>query len=173
MWQRLFDMWQSMVVMTRVRLIGRLLGDALSPSSAASGRTFDSSVHLSADPCVDLSVGLVCVGGAYRVPQVPVPKTFQGQGLVEAPGGLLQLCILRGGQLWWPGGQQVGVWIWLYGRQRRIMGIRLALLHGEEGATGFSAGDFDPPLVTWMTAAGGRGSRGLLGGEAVVEQLLV
>lgn len=172
-WQRLFGMRQSVVMMTRIRLIGRLLGDAVSSSSAASSRTFNSSVHLRADPCADLSVGLVCVGGAYCVPQVPVSKTFQGEGLVEAPGRLLQLCILGGGQLWWAGGQQVGVWVWLDGRQRRIMGICLALLHGKKGATGLGASDFDSSLVSRVTAAGGRGSGGQLGGGPIVEQLLV
>ncbi len=63
--------------MTHVRLIGRLLGRTMIPRSVASSRTFTTSVHLRADPCVDLSIGLLLVGGAYRVPQVPVPKTCQ------------------------------------------------------------------------------------------------
>lgn len=99
--------------------------------------------------------------------------TFQRKSLVEAPGGLLQLGILGGGQLWWSGGQKVGVGVWLDGRQRRIMGISLALLHWEEGAAGFGAGHFDSPLVAQMTAVGGWGSRRLLGGVAIVEQLVV
>lgn len=81
---------------------------------------------------------------------------------MQAPCGLLQLCVLGGGQVWWTGGQQVGVGVRLDGGQRRIVGIGLALLHWEEGAAGFGTGHFDPPLVTWVTAAGGRGSQGLL-----------
>lgn len=99
--------------------------------------------------------------------------TFKGEGLVEAPGGLLQLCVLVGGQLWGSGGQQVGVGIWLDGGQRRIMGISLALLYWQEGATGFGTGHFDSPLVARVGAASGWGSQGRLGGESVVEQLLV
>lgn len=151
MWQRLFVMRRN-VMMIRLRLIGRLLDATVSPPSALqspspSGLTFDRSVHLCTDPRVDRSIGLVLVGGAYCVPQVPVPQTFQGEGLVEAPGGLLQLCVLGGGQLWWSRGQQMGVWVWLDGRQRRIMGISLALLHWEEGAAGLGAGHFDSSLV--------------------------
>lgn len=99
--------------------------------------------------------------------------TFQGEGLVEAPVGLLQLSVLGRGQLWWPGGQQVGVGVWLDGRQRGNLGISLALRHREEGAAGLCAGHFDSPLVARLAAVRGRGSRGLLGGEAVVEQLVV
>lgn len=82
------------VTMICVRLIGRLLDDTMSPpsalqSSTASGLTFDSIVNLGVYPCVDLSIGLVLVGGAYRVPQVPVPQTCQAQTskikLQEAP----------------------------------------------------------------------------------------
>lgn len=177
MWQRLLVMRQS-VTMIRLRLIGRLLDDTVGPAStlqsaAPTGLTFDPLAHLSTDPRVDLSVGLVLVGGAYRVPQVPVPQTFQGEGLVEAPGGLLQLCILVGGQLWGSGGQQMRVGIWLDGRKRRIVGISLALLYWEEGAAGFGAGHFDSPLVARVTPAGGWGSQGRLGGVTVVEQLVV
>lgn len=128
MWQRrLFVMWRG--VMTRLRLIGRLLDDAVSrapalQSSSSAGLTFDPSVDLG----VDLSVGLVLVGGAYRVSQIPVPQTFQGQRLVQAPRGLLQLGVLGGGQLLGPGGQEVGVGVGLDGGgQRRIMGIGVAL----------------------------------------------
>lgn len=64
------------------------------------------------------------------------------------------------------------VGVWLDGRQRRIMGISLALLHWEEGPTRFGAGHFDSPLVAWVTPAGGRGSCGLLGGVAI-EKLVV
>lgn len=99
--------------------------------------------------------------------------TFQGEGLVEAPGGLLQLCVLGEGQLWWAWGQQVRVGVWLDGTQRRIVGISLVLLHREEGATRFGAGHLDSPLVTCGATAGGRGSCGLLGGVAIVEQLVV
>lgn len=99
--------------------------------------------------------------------------TFQGEGLVEAPGGVLQLSILGGGRLWRSGRQQVGVRVRLDGGQRRIMGIGLARLHREEGAAGFGAGHFDSPLVARGAAVGGRGSLRLLGGEAVVEQLVV
>lgn len=53
------------------------------------------------------------------------------------------------------------------------MGISLTLLHWEEGAAGFGTGHFDSPLVTQVTAVCGRGSRGLLGGVAVAEQLVV
>lgn len=99
--------------------------------------------------------------------------TFQGKSLVEAPGGLLQLRILVRGQLWWSGGQQVWVGVRLDGGRRRIMGIGLALLHGEEGATGFGAGYFDPLLVTVGTMVGGQSSGELLGGVAIVERLML
>lgn len=92
---------------------------------------------------------------------------------MEAPGGLLQLCVLAGGQLWGSRGQQVRVGVRLDGGPKGVMAIGLALLHWEEGAAGFGAGHFDPALVTRVTAAGGRGSRGLLGGVAVVKQLVV
>lgn len=109
MWQRLFVMWLH-AMMTRLRLIGRRLDDTVSPppalkSSSPCGLTFYHPVHLRVDPCVDLSVGLVLMGGACCVSQVPIPQTFQCQRLVEAPGGLLQLGFLGGGQLWWSGGQ--------------------------------------------------------------------
>lgn len=42
-------------------------------SSDPSALTFDPAVHLGVDPSVDLSIGLVLVGGAHCVPQVPVP----------------------------------------------------------------------------------------------------
>jgi len=80
--------------------------------------------------------------------------TFQGEGLVEGPGCVLQLSVLGGGQ-------QVGVGVWLNGRRRG-----LALLHREEGPAGLGAGD--SPLV----AVGGRGSE-RLGGGAVEEQLML
>ncbi|TNN58531.1 hypothetical protein EYF80_031253 [Liparis tanakae] len=131
-------------------------------SSSLSGLTFDPPIDLSVDPHIDLSIGLVWVGGAVGVPQ--------GEGLVEAPGGVLQLSVLgggqlrrAGGQLWGAGGQQVGVWVWLNGRRRG-----LALLHREEGPAGLGAGDFDSPLVT----VGWRGSE-RLGGGAVEEQLVL
>lgn len=164
--------------MTRLRLVGRLVDDTVSSpsalqSSAPSSLTFDSTVHLCVDPCVDLPIRLILVGGACRVSQVPVPQTFQGEGLVEAPGGLLQLCLVGGRQLWWAGGQQVGVGVRLDGRERRIVGIGLALLHWEEGAAGFGAGHFDSVLVSLVSTVVGRGPRGLLGRVAVVEQLVV
>lgn len=53
------------------------------------------------------------------------------------------------------------------------MGIRLALLHGEEGATGFGAGHFDPALVAVGTLVGGRSSKGLLGGVSITERLML
>lgn len=169
MWQRrLFVMRRS--VMTRLCLIGRRLDDTVSRPSALQSC---SSSRLTFDPCIHLSIGLVCVGGAYRVPQVPVPQTFQGESLVEAPGGLLQLCVLGGEHLWWSGGQQVGVGVGLDGRHRRIVGIGLALLHRQEGPAGFGTGHFDSSLVAYVTAVGGRGYRGLLGGVAVVEQRVV
>lgn len=51
---------------------------------------------------------------------------------MEAPGGLLQLGVLVGGQLRGSGRQQVGVGVGLNGDQRGIVGISLALLHREE-----------------------------------------
>lgn len=80
MWERcLFVMRRSM--MTRFRLKGWLLDDTMSCASAlqssSSPLTFDPCVHLGIDPCVHLPIGLVSVGGAYRVPQVPVPQTCQ------------------------------------------------------------------------------------------------
>lgn len=44
-------------------------------SCCSSSLTFDSPARLGVDPGVDLSIGLVLVGGAYGVPQVPVPQT--------------------------------------------------------------------------------------------------
>ena len=81
--QRLFMMRRS-VMLTCLRFIGRLLDDTVSrpsalQSSAPTCLTFDPSVHVSGDPCAHLSIGLVLVGGAYRVPQVPVPQTCQSQ----------------------------------------------------------------------------------------------
>lgn len=128
MWQRcLFVMWRG--VMTRLCLIGRLLDDAVSrapplQSSAPASLTFDPSIDLG----VHFSIGLILVSGPYCVSQIPVPQTFQGQRLVQAPRGLLQLGVLGGGQLLWPGGQEVGVWVGLDGSgQRGIMGIGIAL----------------------------------------------
>lgn len=92
---------------------------------------------------------------------------------MEAPGGLFQLGVLVGGQLWWSRGQQVGVGVRLDGTRRRIVGIGLALLHGEEGATGFGAGHFDPTLIAVGTAVCGRSSGGVLGGIAVIERLML
>lgn len=64
--------------MSRLRREAGLLDGAEGPpsarqSSAPSTLTFDSVVHLGIDPSVDLSIGLVLVGGAHCVPQVPVP----------------------------------------------------------------------------------------------------
>lgn len=98
--------------------------------------------------------------------------TFQGECLVEAPGGLLQLSVLGGGLLGGAGGQQVRVGVRLDGAQGGRVGVRLALLHGQEGAAGFGAGHLDS-LIGLGPAAGGRGSRRLPGGVAVVEQLMV
>lgn len=88
---------------------------------------------------------------------------------MKAPGGLLQLGVLVGGQLWGSGWQQVGVRVRLDGRQGRIVGLGLALLHREKGAAGFGAGYFDSPLVTMVTMVGGWGSSGLLGGVTIVD----
>ena len=65
----------------------------------------------------------------------------------------------------------MGVGVRLDGGQRRIRGI--GLLHREERATGFSAGHFDLSLVAIVTTEGGRGTWGLLGGEAIVVQLVL
>lgn len=70
------------MVMTRLSEIVGLLDTSVSPppalgGSSASGLTFDPPIHLGVDPCVDLPVGLVLLGGAYGVPQVPVPQTCQ------------------------------------------------------------------------------------------------
>lgn len=91
--------------------------------------------------------------------------TFKGQSLVKGPGGLLQLCVLAGGHLWGSWGQQVGVGVWLDGRNRRIVGVRL---HRQEGATRLCAGDFDSPLVDRLTMTGRRGSLGVV---AIAEQM--
>lgn len=103
---------------------------------------------------------------------VGLVPTFQGERLVQAPGGLLQLSVLGGGLLRGPGGQQVRVGVGLDGAQWGRVGVRLALLHGQEGAAGFGAGHLDS-LIGLVSAAGGRGSRQLLGGVAVVEELMV
>lgn len=91
---------------------------------------------------------------------------------MDAPGGLFQLCILAGLQLWGSWGQEVGVGVWLDGGQRRTVAIGVALLHREEGAAGFSASHFDPPLIACVSAVGWRRSQRLLGGVAVVNQLV-
>lgn len=72
------------MMMTCLRLIGGLLDDTQSPPSALHrpspcGLTFYPAVHLGVDTSVDPSIDLVLVGGAYRVPQVPVPQTCQSQ----------------------------------------------------------------------------------------------
>lgn len=98
--------------------------------------------------------------------------TFQGEGLVDAPGGLLQLCVLAGVQLRGPWGLQVGVGVRLDGCQRRTVGISVALLHWEEGAAGFGAGHFDPPLVGRVSAVGRWRPQRLLGDAAAVDGLV-
>lgn len=87
---------------------------------------------------------------------------------MDAPGGLFQLCVLAGVQLWGSRGQKVGVGVWLDGAQRGIVGIGAALPHREEGPAGFGARDFDPPLI----AVGRRRSQRLLGGVGVEHQLV-
>lgn len=77
---------------------------------------------------------------------------------MEAPGGLLQLGVLVGGQLRGSGWQQVGVGVGLNGDQRGIVGISLDLLHREERTARFGSGYRDPPLVALGAAVGGRGS---------------
>lgn len=72
------------MMVTCLRLIGGLLDDTQSPPSALHspspcGLTIDPAVHLGVDSSVDLSTDLVLVGGAYRVPQVPVPQACQSQ----------------------------------------------------------------------------------------------
>lgn len=171
--QRLFGMHGGVMV-ARLRLIGRLLDDAMSrpsalQSSASSTLTFDASARLGGGSGGDFTVGLAVVGGAYGVSQVPVPQTFQCERLVQAACRLLQLGVLVGGQLWGAGGQQVWMGVGLDGGQRRIVGI--GLLRWEERAAGFGASHRDSPLVAMVTAVGGRGS--LLGGVSVVEQLLL
>lgn len=96
--------------------------------------------------------------------------TFQGEGLVEAPGGILQLGVLLGGQLWRAGGQQVGVGVGLDGGCGWIVGVSHARLRWQKRATRLGAGDGDPPLVSTMV--GGRGSQWLRG-VAVEEQLVL
>lgn len=91
---------------------------------------------------------------------------------MEAPGGLLELGVLIGGQLGGSGWQQVGVGVRLNGDQRGIVGFSLALLHREERPAGFGAGYRDPPLVALGSAVGGRGSCWLLG-VAIVDQRLL
>lgn len=98
--------------------------------------------------------------------------TFQGEGLVDAPGGLLQLCVLAGVQLRGPWGLQVGVGVRLDGCQGRTVGIGVALLHWEEGAAGFGAGHFDPPLVSRVSVVGRWRPQRLLGAAAAVDGLV-
>ena len=74
MWQRLFVLRRS-VMMTCFCLDDNGCPPSALQSSTPSILTFDPVIHLSVDPCVDLSAGLVLVGGAYCVPQVPVPQT--------------------------------------------------------------------------------------------------
>lgn len=99
--------------------------------------------------------------------------TFQGQSFMQAPGGVLQLCVLSWGQLWWSRGQQMWVGVWLDGGQRRIVGIGRALLHWEEGAARFGASHFDSSLIAWESMVVRRGCWGLLGDVSVEEQLVV
>lgn len=98
--------------------------------------------------------------------------TFQGEGLVDAPGGLLQLGVLAGVQLRGPRWLEVGVGVRLDGCQRRTVGIGVALLYWEEGAAGFGAGHFDASLVGRVSAVGWRRPQRLLGGAATVEGLV-
>lgn len=67
----------------------------------------------------------------------------------------------------------MGVRVGLDACHRRIVGICLALLHRQEGATGFGPGHFDSSLVAQVTAVGGRGYRGLLGRVAIIDHRLV
>lgn len=65
--------------MTRLCLKGQLMGNTMSPpsalqSSSPTGLTFGTPIYFGIDPSVDLSIGLVLVGGAKCVPQVPVSQ---------------------------------------------------------------------------------------------------
>lgn len=71
--QHRFVTWRH-VAMTHLRLIGQLLGDTMSCPSALQS---SAPTCLTFDPSVQLSTNLVLVGGADRVPQVPVPETCQ------------------------------------------------------------------------------------------------
>lgn len=99
MWQRLFVLRRS-VMMTRLCLDDNGCPPSALQSSTPSGLNFDPVVHLSVDPCVDLSAGLVLVGGAYCVPQVPVPQTCGPQRdqitstCPPAPSALLTCSVL-------------------------------------------------------------------------------
>lgn len=81
--QRWFGMQRGMLV-TSVRLIGRLWENSVSGPPAlkslpAAVLTFNLGLQLSARPCCDFCTGLVVVGGAKSVPQIPVPETCQSQ----------------------------------------------------------------------------------------------
>lgn len=102
----------------------------------------------------------------------PASLTFQGQSLVDASGGLLQLCILAGVELRGLRGQQVGVGVGLDGAQRGAVGVAVALLHRQEGPAGFGARHFDAPLLAGVSAVGWRRPHRLLGGVDVVRQLV-
>lgn len=88
MWQCcLFGMDGIYGTLTRLGLIGRRLDDTVSGPSA-----LQSSCSLTFDPSVDcahLAIGLVCVGGAYGVPQVPVPQTCQSRKRQISLGSML------------------------------------------------------------------------------------
>lgn len=65
--------------MTRLCLKGQLMANTMSPpsalqSSSPTGLTFGTPIHFGVDPSVELSIGLVLVGGAKCVPQVPVSQ---------------------------------------------------------------------------------------------------
>lgn len=72
-WQHLF-VTRRRVTIARLCLIGRLTEDTMSRPSALQPLP---STCLILDASVQLSTGLVLVGGANRVPQVPVPQTCQ------------------------------------------------------------------------------------------------
>lgn len=78
-WQHLLPVrWSLMMV--HVRLVGRWLDAADCLPSDLKGSspaclTFDPSVHLGADPIVDLSIDLALMVGSDGVPQIPVPQT--------------------------------------------------------------------------------------------------
>lgn len=91
---------------------------------------------------------------------------------MEAPGGLLQLGVLLGGQLRRPWRKEMGVGVRLNSGWRLVVDVTLVLLHWQEWAAGLGASDGHSALVGVVTSVGGRSSLGLLGGT-VVERLVL